>query len=145
MDPLLVDQYNQAVGAEYEAIRDFLILHYKATERNDSPFWRYCRDNSIPDSLTYKMEHFRRSSRIILTRGDLFQPPSWLAVLLGQNVIPQDYDPMADLIPEATLTVQLDAMRAEIERKAASLPTHEEFLTRVVQTKQQHDPSVQRV
>ncbi|MFL6602705.1 MAG: tryptophan halogenase family protein [Steroidobacteraceae bacterium] len=132
MDPLLADQYNQAVGAEYEAIRDFLILHYKSTERDDSPFWRYCRDNSIPDSLTYKMEHFRRSSRIILTRGDLFQPPSWLAVFLGQNVIPQDYDPLADLIPDATLRAQLDGMRAEIERKAASLPTHEEFLTRVI-------------
>jgi len=128
MDPLLAEQYNQAVGAEYEAIRDFLILHYKSTERNDSAFWRYCRDNPIPDSLTYKMEHFRRSSRIILTRGDLFQPPSWLAVFLGQNVIPQDYDPMADLVPQPTLAAQLDGMRAEIQRKAAILPTHEEFL-----------------
>jgi tryptophan halogenase len=130
MDPLLAEQYNQAVGAEYEAIRDFLILHYKCTERNDSAFWRYCRNNSIPDSLSYKMEHFRRSARIILTRGDLFQPPSWLAVFLGQNVIPRDYDPMADLVPDATLSAQLAAMRAEIGRKAASLPTHEEFIAR---------------
>ncbi len=134
MDPLLAEQYNQALGAEYEAIRDFLILHYKCTERDDSPFWRYCRDYSIPDSLAYKMEHFRRSSRIVLTRGDLFQPPSWLAVFLGQNVLPQDYDPMADLIPEDILTAQLDGMRTEVARKAASLPTHEEFLARMVRT-----------
>lgn len=122
--PLVSEQYNRAVAAEYEAIRDFLILHYKATERDDSPFWRYCRNMTIPDSLTYKLDHFRTSGRIVLTRGDLFQPPSWLAVMLGQNILPTGYDPMADVADEATVVAQFDAMRTAIAEAARAMPDH---------------------
>ncbi len=132
IDPLLVTQYNQAIAAEFEAIRDFLILHYKATEREDSPFWRYCRHMSVPDTLTYKMDHFRTSARIILTRGDLFQVPSWLAVLLGQGVAPVSYDPMADVVDDATVAAQLSAMRREIAAAAGRMPAHADFVRSLV-------------
>ena len=133
IDPLLVTQYNQAVSAEFEAIRDFLILHYKATEREDTPFWRYCRHMSIPDNLAYKMDHFRKSARIILTRGDLFQAPSWLAVFLGQGVLPADYDPMADVVDDATVEAQLSAMRREIAAAAGRMPSHADFVNSLIQ------------
>jgi tryptophan halogenase len=133
LDPLLVTQYNDAVAAEFEAIRDFLILHYKATEREDTAFWRYCRHMPIPDSLTYKIDHFRNSARIILTRGDLFQPPSWLAVFLGQGVAPVSYDPMADTVDGAVVTQQLTAMRSEIAAAAGRMPLHADFVRSLVE------------
>ena len=131
-NPLVSEQYNRAVGAEYETIRDFLILHYKATQRDDSAFWNYCRGMDVPDSLTYRLEHFRSSGRIILTRGDLFQPPSWLAVMLGQGILPQGYDPMADIVPDAVVEAQFESMRTTIAQTARALPTHEEVIARIV-------------
>jgi tryptophan halogenase len=130
--PLVSEQYNRAVGAEFEAIRDFLVLHYKATERDDSEFWRYCRHMSVPDSLHYKLEHFRTSGRIVLTRGDLFQAPSWLAVMLGQNVMPTGYDPMADIVDDETVAKQLNAMKEAVRNAAQAMPDHQDYLAKLV-------------
>ncbi|MFT4076442.1 MAG: tryptophan 7-halogenase [Asticcacaulis sp.] len=127
-NPLLSEQYNRAMATQYEGIRDFIILHYKATEREDSEFWRYCRHMAVPDSLTYRLDHFRAASRIVLTPGELFQPTSWLAVMLGQNIVPQGYDPVADIVDPVRADAEFDALRATIDRAAQTLPTHAAFL-----------------
>ena len=129
--PLLSEQYNRVVAEQYETIRDFLILHYKATTRDDSAFWRYCRDMPIPDSLTWKLDHFRASSRIMITRGELFQPPSWLAVMLGQEILPTGYDAMADVVTSDVVNARFDAMRATLNQTTQTLPTHQDFLDRL--------------
>jgi tryptophan halogenase len=121
-NPLSSEQYNRAVSAEYEAIRDFLILHYHATEREDSEFWRYCRHMAIPDTLRYKLDHFKALSRIVLTHGDLFQASSWLAVMLGQNVLPQGYDPIADVTDELLVNQQFTAMKQAIMSAVTNMP-----------------------
>jgi len=127
-DPLLAEQYNRAMANQYESIRDFIILHYKATERDDSEFWRYCRDMPVPDSLSYRINHFRSSSRIVLTPGELFQPNSWLAVMLGQHIEPQGYDPLADVIEEDRVARQFTRIRAAVDQAAHAMPTHQTFL-----------------
>ena len=131
ISPLLVEQYNRAMSAQYERIRDFLVLHYKATEREDSAFWQYCRHMAVPESLSWKIDHFRQSSRIILTPQDLFQPTSWLAVMLGQNIVPQGYDPLADVVDDDRVAAQFVAMRAAVDQTAAALPMHQAFLERL--------------
>ncbi len=128
IDPLLAEQYNRAMANQYESIRDFIILHYKATERDDSEFWRYCRDMKVPDSLSYRIDHFRSSSRIVLSPGELFQPNSWLAVMLGQHIAPQGYDPLADIADEARITAPFQRMRTAVNHTAQSMPTHQAFL-----------------
>ncbi len=132
MDPYLAEQYNQAMSAEFEAIRDFLILHYKLTEREDSDFWRFCKNMNIPNNLAYKIEHFLRSGRIILTRGDLFQAPSWLAVMLGQGLIPETYDPMVDVLDTDLIEGQLEAMRREIKEAVARMPIHQDYVNLII-------------
>ena len=79
---------------EYERVRDFLILHYNATERDDSDFWNYCRTMVLPDSLRYKMELFRERGVVVNYRDGMFLEPSWLAVYLGQNMMPVAHDPL---------------------------------------------------
>jgi tryptophan halogenase len=129
-DPSLAEEYNRLSHLEYERIRDFLVLHYHATERNDSPYWDYVRTMSIPDTLKHRMELFRQSGRLASMWQDLFQDPSWLAVLIGQNVVPVRYDPMADVVDAGEVHSRLDAMRTAIRQTAARMPTHEEFIAR---------------
>jgi tryptophan halogenase len=127
-DPADIDQYNQATTLEYEQLRDFIVLHYKANRRDDTPFWRRCREMSIPDSLVHKMELFRAKGRIFRFKDDLFSEDSWLAVLLGQGVIPGGYDRLVDRIPLDDLVKNLAHLRQATLKTAMGLPTHQAFI-----------------
>ena len=128
MDPLLVDEFNRQTTVQYEWIRDFLIAHYHLTERDDTPFWNYCRSMSIPDTLGQKLELFRRRSLVFRVDDELFLEPSWTAVLMGQGIVPVTYDPQADAIDPQLLERVFRGMRESIRHTAASLPTHQEFI-----------------
>lgn len=123
-------EYNRRCAAEFEQIRDFLILHYHQTEREDSEFWRYCKNMRVPDSLTHKQELFASSGRIGRDVDDLFREASWVQVMLGQGVVPHNHDPMANGMDDQQLTEFLGNVRTLIERAVHSLPTHEQFLER---------------
>ncbi|WP_298303537.1 tryptophan halogenase family protein [uncultured Erythrobacter sp.] len=122
------EEYNRRCASEFEQIRDFLILHYHQTQREDSEFWRYCKNMDIPDSLTHKMELFGSSGRVGRDADDLFREASWVQVMLGQGVTPRGYDPMANGLTDAQLTEFLGNVRTVIERAVGSLPSHEAFL-----------------
>jgi tryptophan halogenase len=128
IEPLLVDEFNRQSMLQYEWIRDFLIAHYHLTERDDTPFWNYCRTMSIPDTLRQKLELFRRRSLVFRMDDELFLEPSWTAVLMGQGIVPETYDPVADAIDPQVLERALRTMREAIRHTAASLPTHLEFI-----------------
>ena len=93
-DPLVTDEYNRLGIAEFERIRDFIILHYKLTTRTDTELWRYCGAMDVPDSVNWKIDHFRRYGRLLARESDLFGPPSWLAVHVGQGNMPEATDPL---------------------------------------------------
>ena len=124
----LVNEYNRRAIDEYERIRDFVILHYKATTRDDADLWRQCRDMPIPEALGYKIEHFRQTGRVVHYDFELFATSNWLAVLLGQEVMPLRYDPLTDQQDLGALRRGLDAMRANIHAGALSAPRHADYL-----------------
>jgi tryptophan 7-halogenase len=93
-DPLVTGEYNRIAINEYERIRDFIILHYKLTTRIDSELWRYCGAMDVPETVTWKIEHFRRYGRLLARDADLFGPASWLAVHVGQGNMPQATEPL---------------------------------------------------
>ncbi|MBY0563841.1 MAG: tryptophan 7-halogenase [Hyphomonadaceae bacterium] len=123
-----VDEYNRQCGLEFERIRDFIILHYHATERADSPFWTHCRTMSIPEELTRKMALFAVNGVIYREQEDLFTEASWLQVMLGQGVDPVGYHPMADQLSEADLHRFLSDLRTVIDRAVDAMPTHEAYI-----------------
>jgi len=123
-----IDEYNRTIAEEYERVRDFIILHYHATRRDDSDFWRYVGSMPIPDSLSEKLELWSARGRHLRSPNDLFTEDSWIAVLLGQGVTPQSYDPLADAIPSDKARGFLAATREAIAKTAAAMPTHEDFI-----------------
>jgi tryptophan 7-halogenase len=127
-DPRIVDAFNRWIEMEYDRVRDFLILHYHATERDDSPMWNYCRTMEIPDSLAHKLELFRRRARVVTYKDGLFLEPSWLAVYFGQRVMPTGYDPLADALDKSLLDRKLDDVREQARLTALRMPDHETFL-----------------
>jgi tryptophan halogenase len=122
------DEFNRVIDLEYDRIRDFLILHYHATERDDSEFWNYVRTMPIPDSLAEKMELFRRRGRVVKYREGVFLDASWVAVYLGQRVVPFGYDPRADLPAADAVRRGMAELESEIAAATAAMPRHLDFI-----------------
>jgi tryptophan halogenase len=135
IDPANMAEFNRQSAFEYERIRDFIILHYKATERDDSEFWRYCRNMDIPDTLARKMELFRANGRIFREDDELFSEESWIQVFIGQGVIPRGYDPLVDLKSMPQLVQFMGNIEITIDKCVAVMPTHDEFVEKFCNAK----------
>jgi tryptophan halogenase len=129
-NPVERDEYNRQMQDVFEDVRDFIILHYKATRRQDSDFWNYCRTMDIPDKLAARLELWRSKGRIFREGAELFATPSWVAVLFGQGIVPEDYEPAADAMDGAQLSDVMDRMRLSYRDMAERMPTHAEFIAR---------------
>lgn len=127
----IVAEYNAQSKLEFEQIRDFIILHYHVNERDDSQFWLDVRSMDVPDRLKHKIDLFRQNGRLINENNDLFLDASWLQVMQGQGVDPQDYHPMAKGVPEQNLIEMLNTIRKIKQEPVPKLPTHDEFLNKV--------------
>lgn len=127
-DPVLIEEYNRQSRIQFEQIRDFIILHYKATLRDDTPFWDQARTMDIPETLTRKMELFRAGGRIFRYDDELFSDASWVSVMLGQHITPTGHDPLVDLVDSAALARKMSGLRQIIRKTAEAMPGHEAFL-----------------
>jgi tryptophan 7-halogenase len=124
----MVDEYNRQNDFEVESIRDFLILHYNATERADSAFWRQCRDMAIPESLAAKIELFKNSGHIFREHEELFTEVGWLQVMVGQGMIPASNHALADQISENDLAEYMEMIELLNAREVAQMMTHRDFI-----------------
>jgi tryptophan halogenase len=129
-NPVERDEYNRQMEAMYEDVRDFIILHFNATKRDDTEFWNQCRTMRIPDSLARKVDLWRAKGRAFRDGLELFSTTSWVAVMLGQGIVPEDYEPAVDALDEEKVTAALEQMRQAILQTAERLPTIEEFIAR---------------
>jgi tryptophan halogenase len=121
-------EFNRASAAEYEYIRDFIVLHYFANNRVGEPFWDDCRNFNIPDSLRARIELFRESGGIFCTTDDLFQLTSWLQVLWGQGVRPRESHPFVEAVAPSDRQGYLRDMRKLIAQAAQNLPSQADFI-----------------
>jgi len=126
--PALVDEFNRQAQFEWRAIRDFLILHYRANGREGDPFWDRCREMAVPDTLAAKIEQFRASGYIHREHEELFAEPGWLQVFVGQGVLPDAYHPLADAMPQVDLERMLGDIEGGIGGIVDSMPGHAQFL-----------------
>jgi len=129
-DPVLTERYNAQAAFEIERIRDFIILHYCATERDDTPFWNYCRTMPLPKELADNIRLFRDSGRFYRNAEEMFAVTSWVQVMLGQRIQPRGYHPAADLIANTELDELVGGVKNVIANCVEAMPRHEQFIAR---------------
>jgi tryptophan halogenase len=122
------DQYNRVMKQEYDWVRDFIILHYKATERTDTPFWNYCRTMEVPPGLQQRMDLFRTHGRVFREGNELFAKVSWLQVMHGQRIRPGSYHPLTDLLTEEEIKTYLEEIDGVIAACTEVMPSHAKFI-----------------
>ncbi|MBF9152870.1 tryptophan halogenase family protein [Novosphingobium jiangmenense] len=125
-----IDEFNEQQFTDMEQIRDFLILHYKATDRRDTPFWRHCASMEIPASLEHKIELFRETGRVFRKNEELFAENSWVQVMMGQGISPQSHHPVAAKLRDEELKHLLGSLREQVSRTVAALPSHGDYVAR---------------
>lgn len=130
-----IDEYNRQANFEFARIRDFIILHYHATSRDDSDFWRYCRTMEVPDTLSEKITLFKKNGRIFRKDNEMFDYPSWFQVMNGQGLKPESYDPFVDAFTEQELTEKMDNILSVIRKSVDYMPSHTEYIRANCQAK----------
>ncbi|HEY1136558.1 MAG TPA: tryptophan halogenase family protein [Xanthomonadaceae bacterium] len=123
-----IDEYNRQAEQEITSIRDFVVMHYKVTDRDDTPYWRACREMAVPPTLKHRIDLFRESGRVFREGNELFAENSWIQVMLGQGIVPKHHHPAADLMSDAELHDFLERIRVPIEQTVARLPAHGDYL-----------------
>jgi tryptophan 7-halogenase len=131
-DPAISAEYNRLTALEYERVRDFLVLHYAASKRDDAPLWRHCRSVQPPETLAHKRDLFARAGRIVTLEEETFAPASWLAVYTGLGVRPERHEPVIDIFGSATVAASFEAMPGVIRKAVETLPAHAAYLEEVV-------------
>jgi tryptophan 7-halogenase len=126
----VAERFNVQMTREMEGIRDFIVLHYHVTNREDSDFWRYCRTMEVPDSLALRLALFRDSAHAYQDTHDLFRIDSWVQVMLGQGLSPRNYHPAVLQMPHERLRSSLEALRTKIGQAVGRMPTHPVWLQR---------------
>jgi tryptophan halogenase len=125
-----IEQYNRLTQFEFERSRDFIVLHYKATERHDTPFWQHCQAMDIPPTLQEKLDVFRSAGRIHREHEELFTEVSWLQVFVGQGVMPKSYHPVVDMHTDDEVRRMLAGVKKVLYDSAKMLLTHSEFIAK---------------
>jgi tryptophan halogenase len=123
-----VEEYNDQTKEEAENIKDFIILHYHLTDRKDTPFWRYCKTMDVPESLKHRMALFKESAQAFQKDEELFGETSWVQVMMGQGLMPEQYHPIVDMMGDVELSNFLDTIKSGVKRKVQNWPDHNDFI-----------------
>ena len=127
-DPVRVAEYNRRTAREYAFIRDFLVLHYSATTRGDTPFWNFCRTRPLPESLADRLAIWRATGHAVFDPEELFNASNWAAVLTGQGIEAQQHHPVADMLAPTELDRRMQTMLRTIDASVDHMPTHTDYI-----------------
>lgn len=130
ISPASREEFNQQSRKEMEAVRDFIILHYKVAGRDDTPFWRHCRNMSVPDELQHRIDLFKASGRVFKKEYEVFNDFSWAQIMMGQGLMPDAYHPFVNEMSSQELNEFLTAVERSVAQVVDELPSHEAFLRR---------------
>lgn len=123
-----IDFFNRQTHKEFRETRDFLVLHYSATKREDSPFWKYCKNMAIPETLQQRINLYKEMAHVYRDGHELFGPTSWFAVMHGQGLTAQSYHPNTNIMPQGELEKRMEDIRRVWAQCLNKMPTHQDFI-----------------
>ncbi len=123
-----VKEFNKQMSDEFHFIRDFIVLHYHVTEREDTEFWRHCKTMEIPESLQHRIDMFKQTGSVFHKIGDLFAENSWTQVMLGQGLVPEQHHPIVDMMSDDELKAFMHSIKSSVDHLVGQLPSHQEFI-----------------
>jgi tryptophan halogenase len=123
-----VKEFNTQMDVDTQNIRDFIILHYHVTNREDTRFWRHCKNMSIPDSLQHRIDLFKETGRVFKSPNDLFVENSWIQVMMGQGLMPKQYHTIVDEMSDEELRKFMLGAETAVQRTVSQLPSHQAFI-----------------
>jgi tryptophan halogenase len=126
-DPANIASYNSVIADDIERNRDYIILHYCTSRRDDSPFWQQCRSMSLPDTLAQRIDMYRATGRIVQQRQELFTDLDWFWIFEGMGVSPRDYDPLVDTVDFEQVKRLMLAISQKVTADVAAAPSHDSF------------------
>jgi tryptophan halogenase len=135
------DDYNARSAFEMERVRDFIILHYHVNQRHGEPFWDELRAMTVPEPLQHKIDLFRSTARVVPSFDELFDARAWIHVMIGQNIVPESYHPIADQLPEPRLREFLDGLERAHLQQVAQMSDHGEFVAKFGAVKRELIPA----
>jgi tryptophan halogenase len=124
-----VVEFNRQMSDEFVFVRDFIVMHYHLTQRDDTPFWRHCQSMAIPDSLRHRLDLFKQTGRVFQEAGDVFAENNWVQVMLGQGLVPEQYHPIVDSMSDAELSNFLKGLAGNVDHLVNQLPNHQSFIS----------------
>ncbi|MEM1412445.1 MAG: tryptophan 7-halogenase, partial [Pseudomonadota bacterium] len=125
-----IAEYNRATRQEYEYVRDFLVLHYRQTEREDTPFWQHCQQLPMSEHLQRKLDLFAANGRIVREKEELFSETSWLAVLHGQGIRPRGHHPIVAALGDGEIHRRLEQISQVVATSRGYMPRHVDFIAK---------------
>jgi tryptophan halogenase len=123
-----VNEFNSQMDLEIQNIRDFIVLHYHVTQREDTRFWRHCKNMKIPDTLQHRIDLFKQTGRVFKVANELFGENSWIQVMLGQGLMPEQYHPIVDEMTDEELRRFMHGAETSVANLVSKLPDHQAFI-----------------
>lgn len=121
-------EYNRVMAEHADALRDFTIAHYRAGPPRPGEFWNATRTAPIPMTLAHKLDLYGANGRIDVRDHESFEEIDWAWLLMGVGDIPGALELQMTTLLESVTAAQMDPLRTEIERLAASMPPHIEYV-----------------
>jgi tryptophan halogenase len=126
-DPANIAAYNAAIGDEFECVRDYVLLHYCAARREDTPFWQHFANLPLPERLQRRIDTYRAAGRVSIQGQEPFSDLDWFWILDGAGIVPRDYDPLVDTVDFEQVKRLMQAISQKVTSDVSSAPTHDSF------------------
>lgn len=133
-NPALAQGYNRAVGECIDGVRDFLTLHYYASTRADTPFWRATKQIQIPEALAERLALWKQRLPDAMNINPAyhgFEAYSYSVMLLGLGHVPEGPQPAVAGANPSRAEAAFARMRARARELERKLPSQFDYLTHV--------------
>lgn len=129
--------YNRILKEQYENIRDFIVLHYCLTQREDTSFWKAVKNETkIPDNLQAQLDEWKylwpNDSK---GSGRMFGPFNHASILAGMNYLPEYFPASLEFLNDPIAQKHFERVESRGKQLAQTLPDQAEYFRQLERIK----------